>query len=381
MLKNFPRETYAAGSVIFAEGELGTCAYIIEEGSVVVSVSSTQTAHIGKGELFGEIALLDKLPRTATVHALEETVLIPIKREVVSELLEKTDPVVRHLLLIILERYRSTRKQPAFDPSQTTVIRRDVTRGIATKHLILASDIVDALKDDQFEMFYQPICSLKSGSLVGFEALIRWHHPAQGMVSPMDFLGLAEQTGQIREIGLWTLQQACTDWPILRARTNHSHPFVSVNLSPSQLTGIGFVSEVADIVSQHQMPPAELKLELTETIIINNPTLALELLMQLTKSGSSLALDDFGTGHSSLEALHRYPIGTMKIDRSFISQMHTSKQSAKIVESSIELAHSLGLDVVAEGVETENERGALVELGCEFGQGWLFGKPASLRIF
>ena len=305
MLNNIPRETYSAGSVIFSEGELGTSAYIIEEGSVAVSVSSTQTARIGKGELFGEIALVDKLPRTATVHALEKTVLIPIARELVSELLEKTDPVVRHLLLIILERYRSTRKQPEFDPSKTTVIRRDKTRGVATQRLMLASDIVNALKEKQFEMFYQPICSLRSGNLAGFEALIRWHHPAQGMVSPLDFLGLAEQTGQIRDIGLWTLQQACTDWPVLRAQINHQRPFVSVNLSPSQLTGIGFVGEVAKIVAEHHMPPAELKLELTETIIINDPALALELLTQLTKSGSTLALDDFGTGHSSLEAICR----------------------------------------------------------------------------
>lgn len=378
MLKNLRRETYSAGTVIFNEGDLGTSAYIIEEGSVEVSVSNTQTARIGKGELFGEIALVDRLPRTATVRALEDTVLIPIPRELVNELLEKTDPVVRHLLLIILERYRSTRKQPAFDPTQTTVMRRAATRGVATRHLILAHELVDALKEEQFAMFYQPICNLGSGRLAGFEALIRWHHPVQGMVSPMDFLGLAEQTGQIREIGLWTLERACIDWPALRARINHHHPFVSVNLSPSQLTGNGFVGDVANIVAKHQMPAAELKLELTETVIIDNPELALELLTLLTKSGNTLALDDFGTGHSSLEALHRYPIGTMKIDRSFISKMNSSTQSAKIVKSSIELAHSLKLDVVAEGVETEVERKALLELGCDYGQGWLFGKPASL---
>lgn len=378
MLKNLRRETYPAGTVIFNEGDLGTSAYIIEEGSVEVSVSNTQTARIGKGELFGEIALVDRLPRTATVRALEDTVLIPIPRELVNELLEKTDPVVRHLLLIILERYRSTRKQPAFDPTQTTVMRRAATRGVATRHLILAHELVDALKEEQFAMFYQPICNLGSGRLAGFEALIRWHHPVQGMVSPMDFLGLAEQTGQIREIGLWTLERACIDWPALRARINHHHPFVSVNLSPSQLTGNGFVGDVANIVAKHQMPAAELKLELTETVIIDNPELALELLTLLTKSGNTLALDDFGTGHSSLEALHRYPIGTMKIDRSFISKMNSSTQSAKIVKSSIELAHSLKLDVVAEGVETEVERKALLKLGCDYGQGWLFGKPASL---
>ncbi|VVC82252.1 EAL domain-containing protein [Sideroxydans sp. CL21] len=379
MLKNLHREIYPAGEIIFKEGDLGDGAYIIEEGCVEVSVSSTQRSRIGKGELFGEIALIDQQPRTATVHAIEHTVLIPIPRLLVKELLEKTDPVVRHLLMTILERYRSTRNQPAFDPSRSTVFKRDATRGIATQQLRLAHDIAEALREKQFEMFYQPICDLSSGRMAGFEALIRWHHPVDGLISPMDFLWVAEQTGQIREIGLWTLEQACLDWPSLRQRLNHHTPFVSVNLSPSQLTGDGFVGEVKAIVSKHRMPAPELKLELTETVIINNPELALQLLGKLTESGSTLALDDFGTGHSGLDALHRYPIGTMKIDRAFVSQMLASPHSAKIVQSSIELAHSLKMDVVAEGIENEDERLALLELGCDYGQGWLFGKPASLR--
>ena len=379
MLKNLHRETYPAGEIIFKEGDLGDGAYIIEEGCVEVSVSSTQRSRIGKGELFGEIALIDQQPRTATVQAIEHTVLIPIPRLLVKELLEKTDPVVRHLLMTILERYRSTRNQPAFDPSRSTVFKRDATRGIATQQLRLAHDIAAALREKQFEMFYQPICDLSSGRMAGVEALIRWHHPVDGLISPMDFLWVAEQTGQIREIGLWTLEQACLDWPSLRQRLNHHTPFVSVNLSPSQLTGDGFVGEVKAIVSKHQMPAPELKLELTETVIINNPELALQLLGKLTESGSTLALDDFGTGHSGLDALHRYPIGTMKIDRAFVSQMLASPHSAKIVQSSIELAHSLKMDVVAEGIESEDERLALLELGCDYGQGWLFGKPASLR--
>ena len=379
MLKNLHRETYAAGVIIFKEGDPGSSAYIIEEGQVEVSVSSTLQARIGKGELFGEIALIDHGPRTATVRAVENTVLIPIPRRLVNELLEKTDPVVRHLLMIILERFRSTRDQPAFDPTRRTLLRDITTRGVATKQLILSHDIAEALREGQFEMFYQPICDLSNAGLAGFEALIRWHHPVEGMVSPLDFLWVAEQTGQIREIGLWTLERACLDWPVLRKRTNHPKPFVSVNLSPSQLTGDGFVGEVAKIVSKLQMPAPELKLELTESIIINNPELALELLNRLTDSGSTLALDDFGTGHSGLDALHRYPIGTMKIDRSFVSQMLGSPESAKIVRASIELAHSLKMDVVAEGIETEVERLALLELGCDYGQGWLFGKPASLK--
>lgn len=379
MLKNLHREIYPAGEIIFKEGDSGDGAYIIEEGRVEVSVSSTQHSHIGKGELFGEIALIDQQPRTATVRAVENTVLIPIPRKLVKELLEKTDPVVRHLLLTILERYRSTRNQPAFDPSRSTVFKRETMRGVATQQLRLAHDIAQALREAQFELFYQPICDLSSGRIAGYEALIRWHHPVEGMVSPLDFLWVAEQTGQIRDIGLWTLEQACRDWPTLRQRVNHPKPFVSVNLSPSQLTGDGFVGDVKAIVSRHQMPAPELKLELTETVIINNPELALELLSKLIETGSTLALDDFGTGHSGLDSLHRYPIGTMKIDRAFVSQMLKSPHSAKIVHASIELAHSLKMDVVAEGIETEEERLALLELGCDYGQGWLFGKPASLR--
>jgi EAL domain-containing protein (putative c-di-GMP-specific phosphodiesterase class I) len=379
MLKNLNRESFAAGEIIFKEGDSGDSAYIIEEGSVEVSVSSTQRSRIGKGELFGEIALIDQQPRTATVRAVEDTVLIPVPRQLVKELLEKTDPVVRHLLLTILERYRSTRNQPTFDPTRSTTFRRDATRGFATQQLRLAHDIAEALREEQFEMFYQPICDLSSGRIAGYEALIRWHHPVDGMVSPMDFLWVAEQTGQIREIGLWTLERACVDWPTLRQRINHAKPFVSVNLSPSQLTGDGFVENVKSIAFRNKMPAAELKLELTETVIINNPDLALQLLSKLTEAGSTLALDDFGTGHSGLDSLHRYPIGTMKIDRSFVSQMLSSPHSAKIVQASIDLAHSLKMDVVAEGIETEDERLALLECGCDYGQGWLFGKPASLR--
>jgi EAL domain-containing protein (putative c-di-GMP-specific phosphodiesterase class I) len=379
MLKNLHRAIFAAGETIFKEGDSGDCAYLIEEGSVEVCVSNNQYSKIGKGELFGEIALIDHQPRTATIRATENTVLIPIRRKLIEELLEKTDPVIRHLLLVILERYRNKRNQPAFNPTQTATFKRDTLRGAATQQLRLSHDISRALNNEEFEMHYQPICDLSSGCIAGFEALIRWHHPTEGMMPPMDFLWVAEQTGQIREIGLWTLERACRDWPILRQRTNYRTPFVSVNLSPSQLTGDGFVDDVKMLISKHKMPTPELKLELTETIIINNPELAMQLLTKLTDSGSTLALDDFGTGHSSLDALHRYPIGTMKIDRVFISQMLASPQSAQIVRASIDLAHSLKMDVVAEGIETQEERLALLERGCNFGQGWLFGKPMSLR--
>ena len=387
MLNNLNREIYNIGDIIFKEGDEGDGAYLIEEGMIELSVmnigQALQVNKIGKGELFGEVALIDHQPRTATAKAIENTVLIAIQRSLVNELLEKTDPIVRHLLLVILDRYRNKRGNAQYSSishqSSDIANKRNSIRGEATYKLTMVNDISRALNNDEFELHYQPICALTSNNVAGYEALIRWRHPTQGLVSPLDFLWVAEQTGQIREVGLWTLERACRDWPILRKTTNFDLPFVSVNMSPSQLTGESFVEEVKSIISRNGMPPTELKLELTENVIINNPEVALQLLMQLTELGSTLAIDDFGTGHSSLETLDRYPIGTLKIDRYFTSSMLASAQSGEIVNSSIQLAHSLGMDVVAEGIETEEVRRKLLELGCNFGQGWLFGRPAELK--
>lgn len=391
MLNNLNREVYGAGELIFGEGDSGSCAYLIEEGSIEILVCvnglEQRVNIIGKGELFGEVALIDYQPRTASARAIENAILITIQRALINELLEKTDPIVRHLLLVILDRYRSKSKSiPTQVPTheqrsdqEKVSTQRNLIRGEATQKLTMANDIRRALAKDEFELYYQPIVVLKTLQVAGFEALIRWRHPTDGLVSPMDFLWLAEQTGQIREIGLWTLERACRDWPKLRQATDVEFPFISVNMSPSQLIGERFVEDVKSILAQHHMQPTELKLELTETVIINKPEVALNLLKQLTGMGSNLAIDDFGTGHSSLQTLNNYPIGTMKIDISFTRTMLTSAHSHEIVNSSINLAHSLGMDVVAEGIENEEIRSKLLELGCEFGQGWLFGRPAELK--
>lgn len=389
VLNNLNREVYGKGEIIFREGDEGECAYLIESGVVEILVTingqEQRVNQIGKDELFGEVALIDHQPRTATARALEKVVLITIRRAMVTELLEKTDPIVRHLLLVILDRYRNKRgttSKKSIEQERDQVLvssKREMVRGEATQKLTMANDIGRALEKNEFELYYQPICEMKTGNVAGYEALIRWHHPTQGLVSPLDFLWLAEQTGQIRDIGAWTLERAARDWPTLRKTTRYNAPFVSVNMSPSQLTGEHFVAEVKAILTRYHMPSAELKLELTETVIINKPEIALQLLEQLKAMGCSLALDDFGTGHSSLDTLHRYPLSTMKVDRSFTSTVLTAPQSEKIVSSSIGLAHSLNMDVVAEGIETEEVRAKLLAFGCNFGQGWLFGRPAELK--
>ncbi|MDH4283944.1 MAG: EAL domain-containing protein [Gallionellaceae bacterium] len=390
MFDELDREIYVAGELIFKAGDPGDCAYLIEKGSVGVFITDQsgerQIRTLGKNELFGEIALIDQQPRTASIRAMEKTVLVPIKRRLVNGLLEKSDPILRHLLLIILERFRSklddtTQAAPAKtqEPPAEQSIHHGLLKGEATQRLLIAHGVTRALTHEEFELYYQPICNLADGCIAGFEALIRWRHPTDGMIPPMDFLWLVEQTGLIGDLGLWTLERACRDWPVLRQCTRYESPFVSVNLSPNQLTSESLVDDVKTIMGRHAMPPAELKLELTETVMVEYPGIAARILERLSELGTSLALDDYGTGHSGLKNLQRYPVGTLKIDRTFIEPMTGSPQSMEIVRSSIDLAHSLGMNVVAEGVETGEASKKLLELGCEFGQGWHFGKPVALQ--
>ena len=236
-----------------------------------------------------------------------------------------------------------------------------------------------ALSHQEFQLYYQPICALADGKIAGFEALIRWHHPTDGVMQPKDFLWIAEQTGFIREIGLWTLERACRDWPVLRGCTDHAAPFVSVNLSAAQLSNETLVEDVKAIIASQNMRPTELKLELTETAMVEHTGIALRIMNRLIESGCSIALDDFGAGHSGLGHLQRYPITTLKIDATFIESIVKSVQSQEIVRSTLSLAHSLGIKVVAEGIESEDVREILLGMKCDFGQGWLFGVPALLQ--
>jgi EAL domain-containing protein (putative c-di-GMP-specific phosphodiesterase class I) len=299
-------------------------------------------------------------------------------------LLERSDPILRHFLLTILDRFRSNKgflAKPEIS-SETPPVqanRRSVLKGEVTQKISLVHGMTRALSHDEFLLHYQPICDLVDGRIVGFEALIRWAHPIDGLMPPLDFLWVAEQTGQIREIGLWTLERACKDWPTLRNLTKHDTPFVSVNLSASQLINEMLVEDVKSILASQDMNPAEMKLELTETVMVSHPEIALKIFNRLIELGSSLALDDYGTGHSSLGLLQQYPIGTLKIDRVFIAPILDSAQNMEIVRSSIALAHSLGMNVVAEGVENSEVGAKLKQMGCDFGQGWHFGRPATLQ--
>ncbi|TGK19794.1 putative bifunctional diguanylate cyclase/phosphodiesterase [Leptospira stimsonii] len=246
--------------------------------------------------------------------------------------------------------------------------------------LTLEKELRDALSKDQFLVVYQPKVNLKTGQIVGMEALVRWKHPNLGLVSPLQFIPLAEETGLIIPLGELVLRKACDDLQDWKKRGNPAFR-VSVNLSPIQFRKKFLTETILRILEETNTAPQELELEITESALAGDPSLTLDVLNSLHRSGITLSLDDFGTGYSSLSSLSQYPIHTLKIDQSFVRGLSTDSSSESIVRTILALAESLSLTTVAEGIETEEQKRLLTAQGCEMGQGFLFSKPLSITDF
>jgi diguanylate cyclase (GGDEF)-like protein len=245
--------------------------------------------------------------------------------------------------------------------------------------LQLEGDFEGALQRGEFELVYQPIVSLASNDLLGFEALVRWRHPVLGMISPLDFLPVAERTGFIIPLGAWILREACASlagW--LSGPAAARDLSMSVNLSALQLSDETLVGTIADTLQTSALEPRRLTLELTEGVAMANPTAVTTLLMRIRAIGVRISIDDFGTGYSSLAYLRQFPLDALKIDRSFVRGMVTNKDTAEIVASLIAMSRQLGLHVVAEGVEHDDQLAQLRALACDAGQGNLFAKPMNV---
>jgi EAL domain-containing protein (putative c-di-GMP-specific phosphodiesterase class I) len=248
----------------------------------------------------------------------------------------------------------------------------------AVNLLQIETDLRMALEKKQFFLLYQPIVSLDNFKLCGFEALLRWHHPERGLISPLDFIPIAEETGQIIAIGEWALHEACRQMRRWEKTYNTATPlFISVNLSCKQFNNQLLLEQVSNVLNKTGISPRRLKLEITESAVMDNIDSATEMLSQLRDLGVQLAIDDFGTGYSSLSYLHRFPIDTLKIDRSFVTRMADNAENVEIVRTIVMLAQVLGMDVIAEGVETKEQLKILRDLRCEFGQGYYFSRPSN----
>jgi EAL domain-containing protein (putative c-di-GMP-specific phosphodiesterase class I) len=240
----------------------------------------------------------------------------------------------------------------------------------------LELDLQLAVEREQFVLHYQPIVALADARVVAVEALVRWAHPRRGLVGPDEFIGAAEETQTILPIGRWVLGEACAQAALWNERLTPEHPLaVGVNLSVIQLQEPGFVDEVAAALRAARLDPSKLILEITETLLMHDVELVSDTLRRLKALGVQLAVDDFGTGYSSLQYLRRFPIDILKIAKSFIEGIGRGADDATLARAIIDLGESFQLRVVAEGIEQPEQVRRLLELGCEFGQGFHFSRP------
>ncbi|QIZ71074.1 EAL domain-containing protein [Oxynema aestuarii] len=254
-------------------------------------------------------------------------------------------------------------------------------QGDLKKLLQLENDLRHGIDRAEFVLYYQPIVCLKTNTVTGFEALVRWQHPERGFISPAQFIPVAEETGLIVPLGWWILYAACEQIARWQAQFPDDEPLkISVNLSGRQFLQADLVEQIERIIKQTGLATQGLKLEITESVVMQNAETAVKMLERLKTLGIQLSVDDFGTGYSSLSYLRRFPVDTLKIDRSFIHEIDTNSEQLEIVRTIVLMAHSLGMDAIAEGVENARQLKILRDLDCDYVQGYLFSKPVNSEM-
>lgn len=387
------RAFFKAGEVIFRKGDQRGHAYIIEDGSVETTgdsevVGEETSITIQAGELFGESAILEEGVRQATARAKEDTHLFVLSRDILRERMSDLDPLVSLLVSMLIDKYKTSRLEKAGAapvaksaaskvPQELLIAGYEEQKRTALKELQTEQELRRALEEREFKAYLQPIVEFSSGRIVGFETLIRWHHPEKGLIFPDQFIPIAERTNVIQMIDQRMLEAACEIIPMMHKMLGEraSDMFISVNLSGANFENDEVVERVRGVISEVPFDPIQIKLEITESALVGDSSQAADILGKLKKLGVTIALDDFGTGYSSLGYLHKFAIDGLKIDRSFVQQIHDSEKSVDIIRAVVGLAQAFKLGIIAEGIEEERDIAILEELGCELGQGYHFGRP------
>ena len=383
-----------AGARLFSAGDAGDAAYLIVTGQLEIVLERAEgdlvLAHRGPGEIVGEMAILDHQPRSAAVRALSDCKLVIITEEQIAHRIAQTDPILRMCLGVVLSRYRQTvaileqmqGSVPPPIPGADSPPSELVASALET--LSLEREIRAGLQNGEFELFFQPIVRLSNRRLAGFEALMRWRHPTRGLVPPIAFIPAAEASGLIVELTARAFAEVGRVFPeMMLAALNNPHAldgplFMTVNVSGRDLAGASFPEMIAEFLERTQIPPGSLKIEVTESMLMDDPERATATLEQCRNTGLGIAIDDFGTGYSSLSYLSTLPVTTLKIDRAFVRTLLADQTSRDIVQTILRLADDLSVTVVAEGIEQGAEADVLGAMGCAFGQGYHFGRPVPL---
>jgi EAL domain-containing protein (putative c-di-GMP-specific phosphodiesterase class I) len=392
LIKKATTIEFTQGETIFNKDDMGSCAYLIESGEVEVLNGGKALAILGPGEIFGEMAIIDGSTRAATARAMSRCTLLEVSKTQLNERIEDSDTVVKFLISVLLTRLRDTLSDSGEVSDHTKPNKNKNNKVInlndyksnkdVVEKIKLESELKEALDSGQFAMNYQPILDFKTGNISGFEALMRWNSPKRGFVRPDIFIGVAEETSLIIPMGHWIIKQSVKDFASIKkqliADDKYKKPmFMSINVAAKQFNDKKLFKVLNKAIEKYGIEPREVKLEITERVLLAGD-FVFEWIINARKKGFSVALDDFGTGFSSLSYLANLEVNNLKIDKSFVEKMIEDPKTKSIVKSVVDLSKSLGLTVIAEGVETQAEWDILENLGCDFMQGYLFSKPLSL---
>jgi EAL domain-containing protein (putative c-di-GMP-specific phosphodiesterase class I)/CRP-like cAMP-binding protein len=390
--------TFAPGEMIFTEGSPADSAYVIESGYVEVFVGpeaeAIQLNILGPGDIFGEMGIIDASPRSASTKAISHCRCIVVAASQIAERIASATPMVRLLMSMALHRTRtqnsflktvggaprkSLYNQLESDPSY---LKSQQYQQILT-NIKLESELQNSIKNNELRLYYQPLVDLAQNSIVGFESLLRWRSPSRGMVSPQQFIPLAEETSLILPISTWLLERACIDLrrfqnQMQRVGLASQNFFVSVNISVKQFQEPDFLGQLLNLTRQYGIKPKQLKLEVTERVFLDDLA-AINAIKQCRAAGFEVALDDFGIGYSSFNYLECCEIDSLKIDKSFTQKLCSSSRAQVLIKTIVDMAKQLGFPAVVEGIETEEQRQIVQNLGCEIGQGYLFSQPVPFR--
>ncbi|MBL8032179.1 MAG: EAL domain-containing protein [Leptospiraceae bacterium] len=384
-MPNRIRRVYKAGENIFSEGERQDIAFIIEEGEVeiwtTINGEKSILNQLHGGALFGELALVDRQPRSASATAITDTILTVVTQQQVDERLSDSDPILRMVLFVVMRHFRSEveRSRARYGPyarevssaSAVDFSQRKIDEAIQL--IRTEAELKAAMENNEFHLLYQPIHELKTQKIAGLEALIRWKSPARGEIMPAAFMPLAETTSLIIPIGNWVIDAGLRDYLLFRETCN-ADVTLSFNLARRQMENQAFLPFLSEQVANRGIPAANIKLEMLERNLFQSDTVN-SWIQECVARGFSILLDDFGTGYSSLQYLQEYKPAALKIDRSFVKGLGVRQESERICKAVVELAHALGIGVIAEGVETLQQARMLADMGCQQAQGYFFSPP------
>jgi EAL domain-containing protein (putative c-di-GMP-specific phosphodiesterase class I) len=388
----------ASGELLFREGDPGHEAYLIESGAMEMFLERPEGARVlaslGPDDLFGEMALVGDQARSASARATAPTTLTAITHDMLADHLERASPLLRHLLRVTIARCRDTLRMVggmsdgtmrAIAVSELGASEHDTPadRDLAIRRLRMEKALGEAMRLHQLELFYQPIVRLDGGTIAGFEALVRWRRDDGTLVPPSEFIWVLEDSNLILEFGRWTIRAAAEGLRKLQASHQQTQVdddplFCTVNLSVRQLGDTELFASIQDTLRDTGLLPEQLRLEITESAVLNNLTAAVDLLVKCRGLGCKLIVDDFGTGYSSLSYLHRLPVHGLKLDQSFVQDAAMSERGRCIIRAIGRLAEDIDMYTVMEGIETAEQAAWCQDIGLRFGQGYFFGRPSPI---